>query len=157
MRTRFKLMALAAVVLMAPPARADDTADVRAVLQRFDKAYESLDAAGIAALFAPESEAVFFSFDVGDRWTGIPAIKVGLSADMRRVKSVKIEGQPAAVHVRGSLAWFERLMVMNVVVREGESSIFARATGVLEKRGSQWFLLQLHISVGAPRDSAPRD
>ena len=48
-------------------------------------------------------------------------------------------------------------MVMNTVVKEGESAIFARATGVLEKRGGQWLLLQLHISVGAPRDSAPHD
>ena len=154
---RFALAFLGSILLCAAPVQADDLADVRAVLARFDKSYAGLDAAGVAALFAPDPDVVFYHTDVGDRWIGISAIKVGLSADMKRLKSLKVEGQPAAVHVRGTLAWFERLLVLNTAVKEGESSIFARATGVLEKRGGQWLLLQLHMSVGAPRDSGPHD
>jgi len=145
-----------ALCATAPGDEKDVTA-IRQVLEKFDRSYEAANVDAIAQLVSPDGEAVFYMTDVGDRWNGLPAIRAGLGTDFKRMKSAKIEGQPATVHLRGNLAWFERLLVLNIVVKEGEMAIFSRATGVLEKKNGQWLLVQLHMSVGAPRDAPARD
>lgn len=142
-------------VTLGAAGEADDSAAIRQLLSRFDAAQASEDLEALTGLIANDSDVVFFGPDLADRWVGFKAIRTGLAADFKRITSLKIEAQPARVHVRGDVAWFERLLVMNLVIREGETSLFARSTGVLERRGGRWLFVQVHTSVAAPRDSAP--
>ena len=154
---RFRRLVVPAALLMAMPLAADDKEDLKKVLERFDAAYQARDADAIAQLIAPDADVSFLMPDVGSRWVGLAAIKAGLRAEFSRFKAVRIEAQAPALHVRGSIAWFERVLVMNLTLSEGEASILARSTGVLEKRGASWLLVQQHLSVGGQRDSGPRD
>ena len=76
--------------------------------------------------------------------------------EFRRFKSISLEPRPPKVHVRGTIAWFERMVVLQHVAADGESSVLARTTGVLERQEGGWRLVQYHLSVGPPRD-LPRE
>ena len=149
-------LAQAPATAPAPAPAAGSVEEVASVLAAFDRAYEGKDIDAIGKLVAPGTAAVFLMGDVADRWEGWAAIKAGLSVEFRRFKSIKLEPRPPRVQVRGTIAWFERFVVLEHASPDGESSVLARTTGVLERQEGGWRLVQYHLSVGPPRDT-PRE
>lgn len=124
-------------------------AAVMAVVHTFLGSYAGRDMDRITTLFAPDPDVVLIGTGADERRVGLPDIKALLHRDWSQSEASSLELGWHSVSSAGSVAWVASDCVVHASVEGQEMRLPARMTFVLEQRGDQWLIVQLHGSLPA--------
>lgn len=83
-----------------------------------------------------------------DEWrVGWDEIKKGIERNMEQADNISIRFTQHSVKSHGTVAWFVASCDINLVVDSAERSLVGRFTGILEKGGEGWKIVQSHLSL----------
>jgi hypothetical protein len=135
--------------------RADPATEaaVRAVLDRLAEVYVTRDAAVMRALFAPDPDVVMYTPGV-DAVVGIDAIVGKAERDWSRSEAASLSFGWMSISSAGPVAWAATDADFSVTAGGQQTTISARITFVLERRGEQWLIQQAHYSFAVPSPAA---
>ena len=122
-------------------------AEVMTTLNRFVKAYQDKDLAGILKLFAPDPDVVFYGNGEDEKSIGIVGIREQAEHDWSQSTAVSLEIKWSSVSSAGAVAWLAADIEIHAGVGGIEMRLPARLTAVLEKRAGEWLFMQWHASV----------
>ena len=126
----------------------DATAEVAAVLDKLNHAWEAGDVSAVDALMAKDKDAIFFGTDAAEHFAGYEPLRASLATQFATYKGTKIQVKSRAVKVSGPVAWVAE--VVDFSAKSGAETVVltgARATTVLEKRKGVWLIVHTHYSV----------
>ncbi|HMK35827.1 MAG TPA: nuclear transport factor 2 family protein [Desulfomonilaceae bacterium] len=124
--------------------------EVKAVLDAYASAFGKKDVSAIMALIAPDQNVVFIDSEVELPFSGMEKIKESYTRDFSRMESGSLTYSNTSVGSKGDVAWFATGITATVVVDKESMSVPAQWSGVLEKRGGKWLIVQSHFSFPAP-------
>ena len=146
--------ALSACVLLAPTAFAashtEMSAGPKAVVDEFNKIFESEDMAAFDRVFAHDADAVSFGTDAAERFVGYDALKKSVESQFASFDGSKLTVRDEVVKASrgGDAAWFSEVVDWDTKAGgEAVSLKGCRFTGVLEKRDGEWKVIQFHASM----------
>ena len=150
---RFAL-ALSTCLLLAPAAFAashtEMSAGPKAVVDQFNKIFESEDMAAFDRLFAHDADAVSFGTDASERFVGFDALRRSVTTQFASFEGSKLAVRDEVVTVSrgGDAAWFSEVVDWDTKAGGQPVSLKGcRFTGVLEKRDGEWKVVQFHASM----------
>lgn len=153
---RFAL-ALSACLLTAPGAafasshtEMDAAAGAKAVVDQFNKIFESEDMAAFDRVFAHDADAVSFGTDAAERFVGFDALRKSVESQFASFDGSKLTVRDEVVKASrgGDAAWFSEVVDWDTKAGgEAVSLKGCRFTGVLEKRDGAWKVVQFHASM----------
>jgi uncharacterized protein (TIGR02246 family) len=153
MRSFYAVVIMTVLVLAAnlaaaagPTADAQTGKEIRDVLSRYARAYERKDLEAIVGMLAPGPDTTFVYPGPGGLHVGRSQIKAGFERDFEKFVSATIDYTSISTGSRGSVAWFVSEWVSTVDTGDGEFTIPARWTGVLEKRNGKWLFVLSQFS-----------
>jgi ketosteroid isomerase-like protein len=149
-------LALSACLLLAAAAFAsshtemDAAAGAKAVVDQFNKIFESEDMAAFDRVFAHDADAVSFGTDAAERFVGYDALRKSVEAQFASFDGSKLTVRDEVVKASrgGDAAWFSE--VVDWDTKAGGQPVNlkgCRFTGVLEKRDGAWKVVQFHASM----------
>jgi ketosteroid isomerase-like protein len=144
------LLALAPAAAFAASHTEMSDAGAKAVVDEFNKIFESEDMAAFDRLFAHDADAVSFGTDAAERFVGYDALRKSVSEQFASFDGSKLAVRDEVVKVSrgGDVAWFSE--VVDWDTKAGGQAVSlkgCRFTGVLEKRGGAWKVVQFHASM----------
>jgi ketosteroid isomerase-like protein len=150
-------IALATSLLLAPAAafasshtEMDHTAGAKAVVDQFNKIFESEDMAAFDRIFAHDADAVSFGTDAAERFVGYEALKKSVAEQFASFEGSKLTVRDEVVKASrgGDAAWFSEVVDWDTKAGGQPVSLKGcRFTGVLEKRDGAWQVVQFHASM----------
>ncbi|MCJ7564110.1 MAG: nuclear transport factor 2 family protein [Candidatus Aminicenantes bacterium] len=139
----------------AQPAIDIDTekAAVKAVLERYIKAFQTRNREGVAEVYAHDEDLVVFGSNPLDRRVGWKMTQAYIDKYFTSVDRIEIglKDQRIKVHRSGEAAWFSEVLSWKEV-EKGKTFVIEglRISGVLERRDGRWVIVQLHASGPEP-------
>lgn len=146
--------ALVLLGLLASPARADDppsrAKEVEAVLAKYKQSLESLDLAGVDALFAPDNEVVE-SGKVEGSYADYRDHHIG--PELGHFASFAFTDYAVAVRFEGPVALATETYRYTIVLKDKPDPIVRQgvATSVLVQHGGAWKIRSMHSSSRVPK------
>jgi ketosteroid isomerase-like protein len=125
-------------------------AGAKAVVDQFNKIFESEDIAAFDRVFAHDADAVSFGTDAAERFVGYDALKKSVEAQFASFEGSKLTVRDEVVKASraGDAAWFSEVVDWDTKAGgEAVSLKGCRFTGVLEKRDDGWKVVQFHASM----------
>lgn len=128
--------------------------EVRDAIETFFRAMDTQDLELMDSLLPREPSMVHIGTDAGEIWRGYDRLYRDTVEQFKRLESYKAGLRDLTVNfsASGKTAWYFHLLDARIVsggeVTEWEG---ARFTGVLEKRGGSWKMMQTHVSVPGDR------
>lgn len=149
----FALMPVALLALAACTNDVDlqaETNAAKAVVDDFWRAIETQDTGLLTQVVADDDEMLAFGTDAAERWLGSDSY-ISAEAEMMQVfdvESLTRRDETLRIHRAGGVAWFSTVFDIAITV-DSERADFEglRTTGVIEKRGNRWVIVQMHTSV----------
>ncbi|MFQ6094445.1 MAG: SgcJ/EcaC family oxidoreductase [bacterium] len=146
------VLALGATMVCQTAPKVDVEAEkqkVRAVMEKINAAWEAEDMEAFSMLVAHDEDMVNFGTDVAERWVGWGALKEGLQRQFEVFSDTRVTPHHIDIHVSetGRVAWLAQAMGISTKFLGKPVELEARITGVFEKRGPDWLLIQFHYSV----------
>jgi uncharacterized protein (TIGR02246 family) len=134
----------------AVAAQADPADDVKIVLDRMIRAWETGDVVAVDAIMAKDEDAVWFGTDAAERFVGYDPVKASLVRQFATYQGTKLQvkERSVALAASGTVAWATE--VIDLTTRSGSESVTlsgVRVSSVLEKRQGRWLLVHFHYSV----------
>ncbi len=123
--------------------------EVKDWLNAYAKAYEKKDLNALMSMIAPDATTVFVDSDPQGRHVGADAIKNAYQTEFGQIQSVVLEYTWLSASSKGDLAWFATELTAKVDLGKEKFQVPGRWTGVLEKRGGKWLIIQSHFSYTA--------
>ena len=124
--------------------------EVQAVVNLYMDAFEQGDSALFASLMADDEMMVTFGTDVAERWIGKRNLLASFEKQVSAfdVERIDISDQVIRLSQSETTAWFSEIADWYVQVG-GKTDIIQgiRITGVLEKQGGEWKIVQFHTSA----------
>lgn len=124
-------------------------AAVKSVLDKFAEAYAKRDSDSLLALFAPDPDVVVYGTGADEKCVGLAKIKTHVERDWSQTEAVSLTYGWTSVSAAGSVAWVATDETFKVKAGGQETTLAARMTCVLEKRGDRWLIVQAHASLPA--------
>ncbi|MFQ6092017.1 MAG: nuclear transport factor 2 family protein [bacterium] len=123
--------------------------EVRAVMEKINAAWEAEDMEAFSRHVIHDEGMVNFGTDVAERWVGWEALKEGLQRQFEAFSDTKVTPHHIDIHVSGTgtTAWLAQAMTVSTKFLDKPVELEARITGVFEKRGPDWLMVQFHYSV----------
>jgi hypothetical protein len=134
-------------------ADAQTTAAVLAVLNSLNEAYKQRNLEHLLALFAPDSDMVFYGTGADEKRLGLTELKTQAERDWSQSESFFFEWGWSSVSAAGSVAWVAMDAIGHVKMAGQEINLPLRVTAVLEHRGAEWLFVQVHGSLAAPEQA----
>jgi ketosteroid isomerase-like protein len=100
--------------------------------------------------YAPDPDVVVIGSDAGEKCVGINEINALFNRYFANFDELSLEFGWTMVSVAGTVAWVAADDTITLKTGNQETTKQGRLTFVLEKRGDQWLILQVHHSV--PQD-----
>lgn len=122
---------------------------VKAVLNELAASYSNRDIKRLLEGFAPDLDVVMFGTGVDERRTGLAEIRIQAERDWSQTDASAFNFGEIAVSAAGSVAWAASDCAFQVEVGGQRMTLPGRFTGVLEKRGDKWLVVQSHFSLPA--------
>jgi ketosteroid isomerase-like protein len=147
----FSLLLLIAGGALAQADKAGDDAEFKGLIQRYWKAWSTLNPDNAAPLYAKDADAVFF--DVAPlKYNGWEEYKQGvLKVFGGAAKAVFTPNDDLKVTRRGSIVWTSGTFHAIVTQKGGQIMDFVgRHTAIWEKRGGHWIIVHEHVSAPLP-------
>ena len=153
------LTALLAISCAAPPEPMDEappvdlvaeTAAAAAVVDQFAQIWITEDMDLASQIFAQGAETTVIGTDLAEMWTGYDTFRSSLETQFAAYEDTELstENQFVKVHASGEVAWFWENADWHVTAGGERVEVNdMRITGVLEKQGGAWKIVQMHLSV----------
>jgi ketosteroid isomerase-like protein len=126
-----------------------DLAEARQTMLDIYKGFEALDAEKLDANFAHSPELITFGTDWDEKFVGWEQYKDVHKMQFGALKSFKFQTRELDVQVNGATAWASDRPHWEIETKGGEKvKEDVRITAVLKKLGSDWRVVQWHVSVG---------
>ena len=135
-------------------ADAKTEAAVMVTVNRFFEMYAKRDLKGLLSVVAPESDAVFFGSGPDEKYVGLEQAKKGFERDFAQSQAASWELGWHSVSASGLVAWLAAEVIIHATAGGKVLSIPYRLTMVLTHRGSEWILVQLHLSAPSAEQAA---
>ena len=123
---------------------------VALVLEKYIIANEKQDIDLVHDIWAAEPDIVVFGTNSDEKLIGWDAIKTAIERQFNSFEDtyISIHDQIIKVDDMGRIAWFSEIVNYNYIY-QGENMQFEglRFTGVLQKFGDDWFIVQSHMSI----------
>jgi uncharacterized protein (TIGR02246 family) len=149
------LMLAAAIPALAQnkgaAARSDDTAEIKAFLDRYYAAWNTLDLEKPDPFYARDANVVFF--DIAPlQYNSWEDYKQGVKQLFTQYSNFKlIPNKDVRVVRRGDVAWVTLTFHISAWHKtKGPFEVDCRHTAVLEKRDNRWLVVHEHISAPLP-------
>ena len=120
------------------------------LLDSFFAAMDARDLATVAELNAHDPDVVHMGTDRGERWVGWEQLRAATEDQFRELDTFRVEVRDRRVKGLGSgdVVCFFQEMDLRIKGADGERRLEgARLTGVAERRGRGWVLVQTHLSL----------
>ncbi len=127
-----------------------EKANVRTVVDQFEKVWETEDMQLFSKIMAHDADMVNFVSDAPEHFIGWDALKKAAEEMFPAFENtnVTVRDQVIRVHPAGQAAWFSRLWGWSLEVKGQPVRLEGcRFTGVLEKRNGEWVFVPFHNSV----------
>lgn len=156
------LLALAPVLAIncAPPAEqveeappidlVAEEAAVTGVVDQFTAIWVTEDMDLVSQIFVPTEDLVVIGTDMAEWWLGYEAFTASLADQFASYDETNVQTreQVVTVHPSGEVAWFKEVADWHVSVGGERVEVNdMRISGVLEKYGGAWRIIQMHVSV----------
>ncbi len=128
----------------------EETEKVELVLERYIIANETKDIDLVQQVWAPDRDIVVFGTESDEKLIGWEAIKKVVEDQFENFEDVYISASDQIIKVNcsGNAAWFSEVLDYNYTFNEKAYSFEGiRFTGVMEKQGEDWLIVQSHLSV----------
>ena len=119
-----------------------------------DKMWDSFQKGSVemfSETMARDEDMISFGTDVAERWQGWVSLKQSIEKQFGSLEVLSIKRQNKTIKYSQlkDTAWFSEVVSWEVM-NGGEKALIEgiRFTGVLEKRGTNWLIVQFHTSVG---------
>lgn len=127
---------------------------VALVLEKYVLANEKQDIDLVHEVWASTSDIVVIGTNSDEKLIGWDAIKGVLQRQFDSFEDtyISVHDQVIEVNSTGNTAWFSEFLNYNYIY-QGDAKQYEglRFTGVLEKTGDDWFIVQSHMSIpGSP-------
>src|SRR5262245_33540005 len=122
-------------------------AEVTRVLSRMVEAARSSDVEAAVALFANDPDVFLQGTGLDEARTGLAAIREQIERDLTQADALSWTMLPQSISSAGSIAWTAGDVLIRVTMGDKTLEIPHRLTTVLERRGGEWVVLQMHLSV----------
>lgn len=125
---------------------------VALVLEKYVIASEKQDIDLVHDIWAAEPDIVVFGTASDEKLIGWEAIKTAVERQFNSFEDtyISVHDQIIEVDDLGQTAWFSEILNYNYIY-QGETKQFEglRFTGVLQKFGEDWYIVQSHMSIPA--------
>ncbi|MCF8230506.1 MAG: nuclear transport factor 2 family protein [Bacteroidales bacterium] len=132
-----------------------EIASIENVLDQYVIANENQDFRIIENIWSKEENIELIGTDSDELLTGWESIRSAIKNQFESFENTYISVNDQHIHINntGNTAWFFETLNYNFLYK-GEAMSFEgiRFTGVLEKRGNKWELVQGHLSIPAEVD-----
>jgi uncharacterized protein (TIGR02246 family) len=125
-------------------------AEVLMVINKYLEAYQNRDLEGFASLFVPDSDQIHFGTGADEKRIGRDEIKVQAERDWAQTEALAFNLTWHQISAAGPVAWIAAESLGQGQVGGQTFAFPMRMTGVVEKRGDEWLLVQSHASLPAP-------
>ena len=122
-------------------------AEVASLLSRMVDIVRAGDVDAAVAFFADDPDVFLQGTGLDEARTGRAAIREQIERDFTQSDALSWTMLPQSVSSAGSVAWTAGDVVVHVTIGGRTVDIPHRLTTVLERRGGQWLVLQMHLSV----------
>jgi uncharacterized protein (TIGR02246 family) len=116
------------------------------VMQCFD-AFTKRDLNTMLSFFAPDPDVVVIGTGRDEKGIGFAEVRDIFERAFSQFNEASFEFGWHSVSVAGPLAWLAADITLHVEASDREISRQIRLTGIMEKRGDRWLILQSHDSV----------
>jgi ketosteroid isomerase-like protein len=131
----------------------EDKAEVNALLDKYILAFRTRNLALASEVYAHDGDLIVYGSNPSDRRQGWGDTEEYLKRYFASVDSIEIalKERNIKIHESGDVAWFAQVLTWKET-EQGKSYTMdgLRITGVLEKRGRGWVIVQLHASGPPP-------
>jgi ketosteroid isomerase-like protein len=121
--------------------------EVTLTLRGMFEAYAKRDLNGVLAFWAPDPDVAMIGSGADERSVGINQFAKIMMRDWSQSDTAEVNIKEIAVSSAGTVAWFTTDVIFNVKSGIDKFEFSGRLTGVLEKRGVEWLLVQMHFSI----------
>jgi uncharacterized protein (TIGR02246 family) len=145
------LLALASSAFLAlPPARAaDDEQEIRAMIDRYEIAFQAKDVLTVMTFYAPGDQVTAFDIVPPLEKTGHDAYRKNFEGFFAGYEGpLQTEVRNLMVMASGDVAFLTCLERFSGVLKGGQKSdMWCRVTSGLRKIGGKWLIVHDHLSV----------
>ena len=124
---------------------------VKAAIEQFFRAMDTQDIEAMERLVAHDAEMVHIGTDTGEIWRGGEDLHKATVEQFDGLEYYKAEIKNLQINVAasGEVAWYAHLLDARIKSegRDEQRWKDARFTGVFEKRGDNWLMVQTHVSL----------
>jgi len=132
-------------------ADAQTEAEVMNAVKQCFAAFAKRDLNAMLTFFAPDPDVVVIGTGRDEKGIGIAQIRAIFKRAFSQFNEASFDFGWHSVSVAGPFAWLATDIILHVKASDREISRQIRLTGVMERRGDRWLILQSHDSV-ADRD-----
>jgi uncharacterized protein (TIGR02246 family) len=122
-------------------------AEVMAVVNQVQEAFNRRDLASIPVLFAPDPDTIFYGTGADEKGMGLDGVRADWERAFAQSDTSSMELLWSSVSAAGPVAWGAFDGVARATVKGQEISFPIRLTTVLEKRDGRWLVVQSHAST----------
>ena len=101
-------------------------------------------------IMAKDTDMVTFGTDASERWVGFDEVRDSFAKQVGafEVERIDTKNQVIKTSNSGEVAWFSQIVDWHISSGGNSQTIPGiRITGVLEKRGTEWKIVQFHTSA----------
>lgn len=113
-------------------------------------AFEKESVAMFDDAMAKDSDMVTFGTDASERWVGFDEVRDSFAKQVSafEVERIDTKNQVIKASNSGEVAWFSQVVDWHISSGGNSQTVSGiRVTGVLEKRGTEWKIVQFHTSA----------
>ena len=148
----FAMMAIAPLSANAGHHESEEQpeADLTVAVDQFMDAFEKESVEMFESIMAKDPDMVTFGTDASERWVGFDAVRDSFAKQVGAFEVEKIDTKDQVIKtaISGKVAWFSQIVDWQIASNGNSQTISGvRVTGVLEKRGPVWKIVQFHTSA----------
>jgi ketosteroid isomerase-like protein len=123
--------------------------EVKAALDNLVDSYASRDIKRLLSCIAPDTDVIMYGTGVDEKRLGLAGIQVQAERDWAQTDAGSFILNEPMISAAGTIAWVSSDIVFRVELGGQAMAFPGRFTGVLEKRGDRWLVVQAHFSLPA--------
>jgi ketosteroid isomerase-like protein len=131
--------------------KADSTTykDVKATLDNWADSYAKRDIKRLLSCIAPDLDVVMYGTGIDEKRISLTQIQAQAERDWSQTDTASFDLDEPLISAAGSIAWAAADANFRVEMGGQAMAFPARFTGVFEKRGDKWLVVQAHFSLPA--------
>jgi ketosteroid isomerase-like protein len=125
---------------------------VKSALNEWGDSYTRRDIKRLLAGIAPDLDVVMYGTGADEKRIGLSEIQAQAERDWSQTDASSFTFGEPSISAAGLVAWASADCSFNVEMGGQAMSFPGRFTGVFEKRGEKWLVVQAHFSLPAAQD-----